>query len=299
MNVLSILDLSKKDIEEILDLAMRMKRGDERRKFLEDKNIAMIFEKQSTRTRVSFEVAMRDLGGYAIYLNKNDIQLGRGESVPDTARVLSRYVDGIVVRAFEHKMVEEMARYSSVPVINALTNLEHPCQALADLLTIKEFKGDLRGLKLAWIGDVNNVCNSIILISSLFGINISIGSPKGYEPDKNILDKSKEIGGYIEYYNDPYTAVEDADIIYTDVWVSMGKEAEKDKREIDFQEFQINQKLLDHAKKNVIVMHCLPAIRGKEITSDVMDGKNSVIFDQAENKLHAQKALLAKVIRQG
>jgi len=297
LSILSILDLSKRDIEEILDLATEMKRGKERRKFLMDKNVAMIFEKQSTRTRVSFEVAMRQLGGDAIYLNKNDIQLGRGESIADTARVLSRYVDGIIVRAFKHEMVEEMAKYSSVPVINALTNLEHPCQALADLLTIKELKGDLKGLKLAWIGDVNNVCNSVILISSLFGINISIGSPKGYEPDRYILDRSKDLGGYIEYHNEPYKAVEDADILYTDVWVSMGDEEEKDKRETDFGEFQVNQKLLDHAKKDVIVMHCLPAIRGKEITSDVMDGRNSVIFDQAENRLHAQKALLAKVIK--
>ncbi|BDC36240.1 MAG: ornithine carbamoyltransferase [Candidatus Methanoliparum thermophilum] len=294
MNVLSILDLSKKDIEEILDLAMEMKRGNEKRKFLNDKNVAMIFEKQSTRTRVSFEVAMRQLGGYAIYLNKNDLQLGRGESIQDTAKVLSRYVDGIIVRTFEHETVEEMAKYSSVPVINALTNLEHPCQSLADLFTIKEFKGDLKGLKLVWIGDVNNVCNSLILISSLFGINISIGSPRDYGPSRYILDK---LDGHIKYYNDPYKAAEDADIIYTDVWVSMGNEDEKDKREIDFKEFQVNQKLLSHAKKDAIVMHCLPAIRGKEITSDVMDGKNSVIFDQAENRLHTQKALLAKVIR--
>jgi len=294
LNVLSILDLSKKDIEEILDLAMEMKRGNEKRKFLNDKNVAMIFEKQSTRTRVSFEVAMRQLGGYAIYLNKNDLQLGRGESIQDTAKVLSRYVDGIIVRTFEHETVEEMAKYSSVPVINALTNLEHPCQSLADLFTIKEFKGDLKGLKLVWIGDVNNVCNSLILISSLFGINISIGSPRDYGPSRYILDK---LDGHIKYYNDPYKAAEDADIIYTDVWVSMGNEDEKDKREIDFKEFQVNQKLLSHAKKDAIVMHCLPAIRGKEITSDVMDGKNSVIFDQAENRLHTQKALLAKVIR--
>lgn len=294
MNVLSILDLSKKDIEEILDLAMEMKRGNEKRKFLNDKNVAMIFEKQSTRTRVSFEVAMRQLGGYAIYLNKNDLQLGRGESIQDTAKVLSRYVDGIIVRTFKHETVEAMAKYSSVPVINALTNLEHPCQSLADLFTIKEFKGDLKGLKLVWIGDFNNVCNSLILISSLFGINISIGSPRDYGPSRYILDK---LDGHIEYYNDPYKAAEDADIIYTDVWVSMGNEDEKDKREIDFKEFQVNQKLLSHAKKDAIVMHCLPAIRGKEITSDVMDGKNSVIFDQAENRLHTQKALLAKVIR--
>lgn len=294
MNVLSILDLSKKDIEEILDLAMEMKRGNEKRKFLNDKNVAMIFEKQSTRTRVSFEVAMRQLGGYAIYLNKNDLQLGRGESIQDTAKVLSRYVDGIIVRTFKHETVEAMAKYSSVPVINALTNLEHPCQSLADLFTIKEFKGDLKGLKLVWIGDVNNVCNSLILISSLFGINISIGSPRDYGPSRYILDK---LDGHIKYYNDPYKAAEDADIIYTDVWVSMGNEDEKDKREIDFKEFQVNQKLLSHAKKDAIVMHCLPAIRGKEITSDVMDGKNSVIFDQAENRLHTQKALLAKVIR--
>jgi len=294
LNVLSILDLSKKDIEEILDLAMEMKRGNEKRKFLNDKNVAMIFEKQSTRTRVSFEVAMRQLGGYAIYLNKNDLQLGRGESIQDTAKVLSRYVDGIIVRTFKHETVEAMAKYSSVPVINALTNLEHPCQSLADLFTIKEFKGDLKGLKLVWIGDVNNVCNSLILISSLFGINISIGSPRDYGPSRYILDK---LDGHIKYYNDPYKAAEDADIIYTDVWVSMGNEDEKDKREIDFKEFQVNQKLLSHAKKDAIVMHCLPAIRGKEITSDVMDGKNSVIFDQAENRLHTQKALLAKVIR--
>jgi ornithine carbamoyltransferase len=295
LHLLSILDLKKKDIEDILDLAIELKGGEER-KFLKDKNLAMIFEKPSTRTRVSFEVAMRQLGGYAIYLSRDDLQISRGESISDTARVLSRYVDGMVVRALKHETLTAMAKYSSVPLINALTDLEHPCQAISDLLTIKEFKGTVEGLKLAWIGDPNNVCNSLLLLSSLFNISMTIGCPEGYKLDEEVFNKAKGMGGKIELCDDPYKAAEDADIIYTDVWVSMGDDSEKEKRERDFKRFQVNEKVVSCAKESVIVMHCLPAMRGKEITSDVMDGKNSVIFEQAENRLHSEKALLTKLL---
>ena len=255
----------------------------------------MIFELPSTRTRVSFEVAMNDCGGKALYLNWNDLQLGRGESIADTARTLSRYVHAVMMRVKRHETIAEFAKYSDVPVINGLSNMEHPCQILADLQTIREKKGKIN-VKLAWVGDGNNVCNSLILASSILGFEMVVATPKGYEPKSEILSKAREIGGEIELLNDPKKAVEDVDVIYTDVWVSMGQEKERNDRIRTFKEFQVNSELLSYAKGDVIVMHCLPAHRGEEITDEVIDSEKSVVFDQAENRLHTQKALLIKLI---
>jgi ornithine carbamoyltransferase len=268
-------------------------------KSLADKTLAMIFEKASTRTRVSFEVAMAQMGGHAIHLDETQIQLYRGESLKDTALTLSRYVDGIMIRARSHGDVIELARYSSVPVINGLTDLEHPCQATSDLFTIKEKKG-FDDTKLAYVGDGNNVCNSLILGSSMVGLDISIACPKGYEPDSKILAMAKKKasgrGSRVEVTNDPRGAVREADVVYTDVWISMGQEKDREKRLDAFEEFQVNSELLEVAN-NPLVMHCLPAQRGREITNDVMDGPNSIVFDQAENRLHLQKALLYYLMR--
>jgi len=298
-HLISIADLTPKELEEILNLAEKLK--EERYKgrvtdYLKNKSLAMIFELPSTRTRISFEVAMTDLGGHALYLNWNDLQLGRGEPIKDTARVLSRYVHAVMMRVRKHDTIVEFAKYSTVPVINGLSNLEHPCQVIADLLTIKEFKGDLKHVKLAWIGDGNNVCNSLILASALTGMKMVVCTPKGYEPDKNIVEKALEMGANLEFESDPEKAVEDADVIYTDVWVSMGQEKERRKRLKAFADYQVTQKLVDSAKANVVVMHCLPAHRGEEITEEVLEGEHSIVFDQAENRLHAQKAILLKLI---
>jgi len=268
---------------------------------LEDKTLGLIFQKPSTRTRVSFEVAMRQLGGYALYLGWNDLQLGRGETIEDTGRVLSRYVDGIMARVFSHNDLIKLAEGASVPVINGLSDLTHPCQILADLLTIKEKKGDFKGLKLTFVGDGgNNVSHSLIIGATKVGMNITIGTPEGYEPNEQILkwaqENAKHSGSKIEIVHDPIKAVEGADIIYTDVWVSMGMEKEKEKRLKVFPPFQVNSKLLSHANQDAIVMHCLPAHRGVEITDDVLDGPQSAVFDQAENRLHAQKGLLALLL---
>ncbi len=297
-HIISITDLTKEEIIEILDIADRLK--DERRKgilkeYLKNKSLGMIFELPSTRTRVSFEVAMNDCGGKALYLNWNDLQLGRGESIADTARTLSRYVHAVMMRVKRHETIAEFAKYSDVPVINGLSNMEHPCQILADLQTIREKKGKIN-VKLAWVGDGNNVCNSLILASSILGFEMVVATPKGYEPKSEILSKAREIGGEIELLNDPKKAVEDVDVIYTDVWVSMGQEKERNDRIRTFKEFQVNSELLSYAKGDVIVMHCLPAHRGEEITDEVIDSEKSVVFDQAENRLHTQKALLIKLI---
>jgi ornithine carbamoyltransferase len=239
---------------------------------------------------------MSDLGGHSIYLNSRDIQIGRGETVSDTAQVLSRYVAGITARVNSHKTVEDLAAHSQVPVINSLSDLEHPCQILADFLTIREYKNRLKGLKFAWIGDGNNVCNSLILGCALVGMDIAVACPEGYEPNPEIVAKGRELGGNINVTNDPQEAARDADVLYTDVWVSMGDEEERDKRLSDLADYQINSELVEVAKHNVIVMHCLPAHRGEEITAEVMEGPHSVVFDQAENRLHAQKALILKLM---
>jgi ornithine carbamoyltransferase len=299
MHIISIADLSVDDISGILDLAEDLKK---KRKdgvvtdYLKNKSLAMIFEKSSTRTRVSFEVGMTDLGGHALYLDPGTTQLGRGETVGDTAKILSRYAHCIMIRANSHDTVVEMAKNASVPVINGLDDNEHPCQVLADLMTIRERKGHLKGLKLAWIGDGNNVCNSLILASAMMGMKMSVACPPGYEPDKKVVDKARAMGGRIEVMADPKAAAKGADVLYTDVWVSMGDEGEKEKRLKDLRDYQINMKLVSLAAKDCIVLHCLPAHRGQEITDDVIESPNSAIFDEAENRLHAQKVLLVRLI---
>lgn len=258
----------------------------------------MIFEKSSTRTRVSFEVGMYQLGGQALFLSNRDLQIGRGEPIKDTARVLSRYLDGVMIRTFGHEIVEEFAQYASIPVINALTDLLHPCQALTDLLTAQEHKGkDLKGLKMAYIGDGNNMTHSLMYACAKVGMNFASASPKGYEPNAQVVANAKldaaQSGSTIEILNDPFAAAKDADILYTDVWASMGQEAEHDERVKIFKDYQINNELLSVADKRAIVMHCLPAHRGEEIAEDVLEKNANVIFDEAENRLHTQKAIMA------
>ncbi len=294
-SLLSICDI-KEDVRHILDLASKIKAGEMEEKPLEGKTLAMIFQKSSTRTRVSFDVGMYQLGGRAIFLSSNDLQMGRGEPISDTAKVLSRFVDGIMIRAVEHNDVVELAKYSDVPVISGLTNLEHPCQALADMLTIKEHLGDWEGKKICFVGDGNNVCNSLLLIAPLLGMDMSVACPKGYEPPEDILKTANEWADenntQITVTDDIGVALENVDVVYTDVWVSMGDEAEAKQREIDLSPFQVNADLMSLANDGAIFMHCLPAIRGQEVTADVIDGNQSVIYDEAENRMHAQKAVL-------
>ena len=294
-SLLSITDI-KDDVKDILDLASKIKAGEMEEKPLEGKTLAMIFEKSSTRTRVSFDVGMYQLGGRAIFLSSNDLQMGRGEPISDTAKVLSRFVDGIMIRAIRHSDVVELAKHSDVPVISGLTDLEHPYQALADILTIKEHLGDWKGKKICFAGDGNNVCNSLLLIAPLLGMDISVACPKGYEPSEDILKTAREYADenntQIVVSDDIGVALENVDVVYTDVWVSMGDEAEKAKREIDLAPFQVNMDLMSFANDGAIFMHCLPAVRGQEVSADVIDGPKSVVFDQAENRLHAQKAIL-------
>lgn len=297
MHLLSISDLTYNELLELLDLSseLKEKRGQDM-DALRNTSLAMIFEKPSTRTRVSFEVAMTELGGHALYLNYADLQLGRSETICDTARVLSRYVHAIIARVYRHETVSELARCADVPVINALSDVEHPCQLLADLLTIREYKGDFKDLRIAWIGDGNNVCNSLMLASAITGMNLSIASPAGYEPDPDIESHARELGCNLTITHDPIEAASGADVLYTDVWISMGDEKEEEKRLRDFAGFQIDENLLDQAKSDCIVLHCLPAHRGQEITGEVLDGAQSVVLDQVENRLHAQKALLMTVM---
>jgi ornithine carbamoyltransferase len=299
----SLLHLTKEEIEQILNtsesLKFKLLRGEEH-PLLKRKTLAMIFEKPSTRTRVSFEVGMWQLGGYALYLSTNDLQLGRGETIADTAQTLSRYVNGIMARVFAHQTILDLIKYSSVPVINGLSDFSHPCQGLADLFTIHEKKGRLSGLKLAYVGDGNNVAHSLLYGCSKMGMNITLACPKGYEPDPEVVSKAKEegkeTGCRVKVTNDPKEAVKQADIVYTDVWASMGKEKEHEKRVKVFKPYQVNGKLVREAKKDYLFMHCLPAHRGEEVTDEVADSKNSVIFDQAENRLHTQKALMALIM---
>ncbi|VVB85511.1 Ornithine carbamoyltransferase [uncultured archaeon] len=298
-HLLSFADLSYADIISLLDTASDLKEKRERGKTLDtlkNKSLGMIFEKSSTRTRISFEVAMTELGGHAIYLNYKDIQIGRGESLADTARVMSRYVHGIMGRVYKHETLIELSKYSDVPVINALSDLEHPCQLLADLMTIREYKGKFKGLNFSWVGDGNNVCNSAILACALTGMKMTVACPEGYEPKHEFVQKAKELGGAINIIRDPVKAAKNADILSTDVWVSMGDEEEYDQRLHDFRRYQINSKLLEQAKHDVMVLHCLPAHRGEEITAEVVDGPHSAVFDQAGNRLHTQKALLLKLL---
>ena len=300
-DLLSIHDLSCEEVETILDLAGELKAmqkaGIEHR-ILAGKTLGMIFEKSSTRTRVSFETGMFQLGGQALFLSNRDLQIGRGEPIKDTARVLSRYLDGVMIRTFEHEKVEEFARYADIPVINALTDLLHPCQALTDLLTIREHKGkNLEGLKMAYVGDGNNMTHSLMYVAAKTGMNFVAATPDGYAPEEEVVQRAqedaKETGASIALVADPFIAAKDADILVTDTWASMGQEAEHEERKKIFAPYQINRELLAAADKRAIVMHCLPAYRGEEITEDVMEAFADVIFDEAENRLHTQKAILA------
>jgi len=299
----SLSHLTKEEIEQILKTAELLKsqllRGEEH-PLLKGKTLAMIFEKPSTRTRVSFEVGMWQLGGYGLYLNASDLQLDRGETIGDTAQVLSRYVNGIMARVFAHQTILDLVKYSKVPVINGLSDFTHPCQGLSDLFTIFEKKGRLSGLKLAYVGDANNVAHSLLYGCSKVGMDITLGSPKGYEPNPRVVweakEEAKRSGCKVRVTNDPKEAVRGADIIYTDVWTSMGREKEREKRVKILKPYQVNAKLAKEAKQDYLFMHCLPAHRGEEVTNEVADSKNSVIFDQAENRLHAQKALLALIL---
>ncbi len=297
---LSVHHLTVDEIYQIFDFARILKakqKAGEPHPLLKGKTLGMIFQKSSTRTRVSFEVGMWQLGGSALFLSSNDMQIGRGEPVKDTARVLSRYVDGIMIRTFSHLEVEELAEYATVPVINALTDLLHPCQAMADIFTALEHKGELKGRKLCYIGDGNNMVNSLLHICAKVGMDISVATPANYAPDATIVEQAavdaKLSGSKITILDDPFAAAKDADVLYTDVWASMGKEGEQAIRKQAFAGFQINNALLQAAKKDTIVMHCLPAHRGEEITDDVIEGPNSVVFDEAENRLHVQKAIMA------
>lgn len=302
-DLLCLQDFTREEIETILKTAEMMKiwnKIGKPHRVLEGKTLAMIFQKPSTRTRISFEVGIYQLGGYGLYLNANDLQLRRGETIADTARVLSRYVDGIMARVFDHKDVEDLAKYASVPVINGLSDFSHPCQALADYQTILEKKGRIQGLKVVYVGDGNNVAHSLMIAGTKLGANVVVATPEGFEPDEKVIkwaeQNAAESGGSFELLHDPVQAVKDADVIYTDVWASMGQEAEAEERRKIFQPFQVNKELVKHAKPDYIFMHCLPAHRGEEVTDDVIDSPNSVVFDQAENRLHAQKAVMALVM---
>ena len=298
-DLLSVADLSRDDIRMLISTAVDMK-TEGWTSLLSGKMLALLFEKSSLRTRVSFEVAMRQLGGQVIYLSPAEVGLGKRESVPDVARVLGRYVDAIVARTFSHQTLESLAEYAGVPVINALSDLEHPCQAMADLLTIYEKKGELEGLTLAYVGDGFNVAQSLLLAAALTGINFRIASPKGHEVKEEILNLAKdyavESGTELIFTDEPRLAVSGADIVYTDTWVNMGQEAEAEARRRVFVGYQVNKELLSLAKEDAIVMHCLPAHRGEEVAEGILDGPQSVVFDQAENRMHIQKAILADIL---
>jgi len=302
-DLLTVSDIPKKKVQDLILLAKKLKaaHGKGRPAFpLKGKTLGLIFEKPSTRTRVSFEAGMNQLGGQALFLASEKIQLSRGESLADTAKVLSRYLDGLVVRTFDQASLEEWAQHTSIPVINGLTDHCHPCQALADLLTIVEKKGRAKGLKLAYIGDGNNITHSLLEIGAKVGMHVAVGCPPGYEPDQTIVKEAKkegkETGATIEITPDPTIAAKDADVIYTDVWISMGQEQEHQARMSALTPYQVNHQLMKYAKPKVIVLHCLPAHRGEEITGEILDGPQSVVLDQAENRLHIQKAILLEWI---
>jgi len=295
--------MSRRQIEDLLRLARSLKTKQRKRiphRLLAGKTLGLLFQKPSTRTRVSFEAGMNQLGGHALVLLMGDSQLSRGESVSDTARVLSRYLDGIVIRTYDHAVVQEWADAADMPVINGLTDHSHPCQALSDLLTIHELKGRLKGLTLAYVGDGNNVTNSVIEAGAKMGMRVVAGCPAGYQPDQQVIDRARveaeTAGGAIEVIENPQVAVKEADVLYTDVWISMGREREQPRRLKALAPYQLDGRLLKWAKHNAIVMHCLPAHRGEEITAEVIDGPQSVVLDQAENRLHMQKAILAQLL---
>ena len=294
-DLLSESDLERADFDEIFRRAAVLKEKQKRNASsptLSGKVLGMIFEKASTRTRLSFEVGMYQLGGLAIFLSGKDTQLGRGESLADTARVMSRYVDGVMIRTYKHEVVEEFARNASIPVINGLTDLLHPCQILTDIFTIMERRKTYEGVHIAYVGDGNNIANSWINAAVKLPIRCTLACPQGYDPDRGILERAGRNNADVALYRDPVAAVQNADVIYTDVWASMGREEESKERIKRFQNYQVNEELVKHAQKDALIMHCLPAHRGEEITAGVIDGERSVIYDQAENRLHVQKAIL-------
>lgn len=302
-DLLDVATMPRKQIDDLLRLAASLKAKQQRalpHRLLSGKTLGLLFQKPSTRTRVSFEAGMNQLGGHALVLPMGDIQLSRGETVADTARVLSRYLDGIVIRTYNHAVVEEWAAEARMPVINGLTDHSHPCQALSDLLTIREKKNRLKGLTLAYVGDGNNVANSLIEAGAKMGMRVVVGCPAGYQPDQHVIDRARieaeRTCGAIEIVENPQVAVKEADVLYTDVWISMGREREQARRLKTLASYQLNGRLLQRAKPDAIVMHCLPAHRGEEITADVLDGPQSVVIDQAENRLHMQKAILVQLL---
>lgn len=298
-DLLSILDLSREELREILDDADRLKmlrREGRPHEFLLGKALALVFEKASTRTRISFEVGMAELGGHALFLNPQDLQIGRGEEIRDTARVMSRYVSGMMIRAYKHATIEEFARYSPVPVINGLSDIEHPCQILADLMTIREHFGSFGELTLAWIGDGNNVCNSLVLASALAGYRIRVASPDRYRVSEEVVARAHAGGGEVILLRDPAEAVKDAQVVVTDTWVSMGEEGDRENRIQAFRGYTVDAALMRRAAPDAIFMHCLPAHRGHEVADEVIEGPQSVVFDEAENRLHAQKAVLVRMM---
>jgi ornithine carbamoyltransferase len=293
---LAIPDFTTEELYSLLDLALRMKRGEERGRPLDGKTLAMIFEKSSTRTRVSFEVGTYQLGGHALFLSSRDIQIGRGELIKDTARVLSRYVQGIMIRTFAHSTIEELAHYATVPVINGLTDYLHPCQILADMLTIQErFGRNLEGRRVAWIGDGNNMANSWINAAYRMGLDLRLACAEGYDPDLKLIERARTRTNVL-LSRDPAEAVAGADVVTTDVWASMGQEEEAEKRRLAFRGFFVDDALMRRAAPSAIFLHCLPAHRGEEVTEDVLEGKQSLVFDEAENRLHVQKALMATLM---
>ena len=300
---LSLADFGQADLRRYLERAIKLKAdtlAGKRNRSLEGKILGLVFEKASLRTRVTFEVGMRQLGGDSIYLSAQEVQLGVRESVADVARNLERWIDGIVLRTFRHEVAEELARYSSIPVINGLTDLVHPCQVFSDMLTVLEKRGRLEGVRVGYVGDGNNLANSWLLGAAIMGMELTVACPKGYEPDKGVQreakKRAKETGAKLTITHVPEKAARNADVLYTDVWTSMGKEKEGARRRVVFKGFQVNGALVDAAGKDVLVMHCLPAHRGEEITDEVLDGPNSIVFDQAENRLHAQKVLLEALL---
>ncbi len=302
-DLVSLHDLSAEEVGQVLSTALHYKmlqKTGEMPQPLKGKSLGMIFHKPSTRTRISFEIAMYQLGGYALFLSSQDLQLKRGETVSDTAKVLSGYLSGIMIRTFDHNDVVELARNATIPVINGLTDLLHPCQVLADYLTLYEKKGYLKGLTLAYVGDGNNMAHSLMLGGAKVGVNVIVGCPPGYEPDPEItrlaVADAALTGATISVVNDPLQAVQDTDAVYTDVWTSMGQEEEREARLEALRAYQVNSNLMGHAKKDAIFLHCLPAHRGEEVTEEVIDGPQSVVWDEAENRLHAQKAVLALVM---
>jgi len=296
---LSIRDLTPEDLPRLFasmaDLKAKIKARD-RTTLLPGRTMAMIFEKPSLRTRVTFEVAMVQLGGAAVYLSAQEIGMGKRESVPDVARNLSRWVDVVAARVFSHRTLEQLAAHASIPVINGLSDLEHPCQAMADFFTLWERGLNLAKLRLAWVGDGNNVCNSLLLLGAMLGTTSTVACPPGYEPDAAVLEKCRALGGRVKVTTEARDAVEDADVVYTDTWISMGQEGDREQRLEAFQRYQVNDRLLNFASGHALVMHCLPAHRGEEITDTVLDGPRSLILDQAENRLHAQKAIIVNLL---